>query len=141
ISYQKPAFILFLFILISIITSIVLALFGIFTARIIYHHRKRIVETKYRIGINRRQIILSFIIEIIAVSFMPILISTLIGFPILQFLDKFILTSSETYKIFSLSIPWWLIVSIFFIEFLLLFGGWYLTINQGIQRFKPIRQE
>lgn len=141
ISYQKPEFILFLFILISIITSIILTLFGIFTARIIYHHRKRIVETKYRLGINRNQIILSFIIEIIAVSFMPILISTLIGFPILQFLDKFILTSSETYKIFSLNIPWWLIVSIFFIEFLLLFGGWYLTINQGIQRFKPVRQE
>lgn len=141
ISYQKPAFILFLFILISIITSIVLALFGIFTARIIYNHRKRIVETKYRLGINRNQIILSFIIEIIAVSFMPILISTLTGFSILQFLDKFLLTSTETYKIFSLNMPWWLIVSIFLIEFLLLFGGWYLTINQGIQRFKPIRQE
>jgi hypothetical protein len=141
ISYQKPAFILFLFILISIITSIVLTLFGIFTARIIYQHRKRIVETKYRLGINRNQIILSFIIEIIAVSFMPILISTLIGFPLLQFLDKFLLTSSETYKIFSLNMPWWLIVSVFLIEFLLLFGGWFLLMNQEIHRYKPIRQE
>ena len=133
-------FITFTLIMNSIAVGIIILMFGFTTAKNIFDQRMRLLETYYRIGINKTQIWLGYQFEIFLVSSLPVLLSVPISMKLVEFLSKYLLRYAIEFHIFDLDFSWWLILVAILVEMLFLFIGWNSLLYFNIQKYKPVKQ-
>ncbi len=134
-------FILLLLQITTALTVFVLVFYSLFTSKIIFQQRMKIVETQYRLGANRKQIWWGFTIEILLITIIPISISIGLATTVLQLVDKYLVVKLFVYNQFALCVPWWLLVIITLMEFLAINGIWSIALIRPINQYRPIKQE
>ncbi|MHA1307570.1 MAG: FtsX-like permease family protein [Candidatus Heimdallarchaeota archaeon] len=128
-------------VVITIISSFMLLLFGFLTARNIATQRLRIIDSDYQVGAKNYQIWGNFSIEFFLVIFIPLSISMLIASILLYDVFSFLLDIPQIFKEFVPWLPVWLMGLILLFCIAATFCGWLLEMINRVNRFKPVRQE
>jgi len=125
----------------SLISAFTLLFIGYFTGLKIYDERLRVIESLYRSGAVRRQILGLFTIELTLVNILPMIASIIASVPLIRFLAVFYLDVREVSIIFSPDIPIWVFVVAIIGGLLISTLGWFIALIPAIYRYKPIKQE
>ncbi|MHA1367440.1 MAG: ABC transporter permease, partial [Candidatus Heimdallarchaeota archaeon] len=125
----------------SILSGLTLLFVGYFTGLKIYNERLRVIESLYRSGAVRRQILGLFTLELILVNIIPMVVSILASVPLIRFLAVFYLDVREQYIFFSPDIPAWIFVVAILSGMLISTLGWFIALIPAIYTYKPIKQE
>ncbi|NHJ46926.1 MAG: FtsX-like permease family protein, partial [Asgard group archaeon] len=125
----------------SLLSSLILVFIGFYTGVTIYEERKRIMDSLYRSGAVRHQILGFFTLENIMVNLFPILITMLSVLPLLKLVSTFFLGLQNLYFPFKPGIPWWLILLLVLLGIGLSLIGWLVAIAPAIYRYRPVKQE
>ena len=124
----------------AIIFVLVVVLYGHILASIIYLQRLRIIETEFRLGINKRQIGQGMLLEVLLTTSVPIILSIL--FSILYMLIiKQTIPIQEHYHEFSLWMPWWLLLLLILLGEGLILGGNSSGLLPLLKRYQPVKVE
>jgi len=129
------------FVVITIIASFMLLLFGFLTARNIATQRLRIIDSEYQVGAKNYQIWGNFSIEFFLVVFIPLIISMLIASILLYDVFSFLLDIPQNFKEFVPWLPVWLMGLILLFCLTVVFCGWLLEMINRVNKYKPVRQE
>ncbi|MHA1441679.1 MAG: hypothetical protein ACTSPK_07460 [Candidatus Heimdallarchaeota archaeon] len=125
----------------SILSGLTLLFVGYFTGLKIYNERLRVIESLYRSGAVRRQILGLFTLELTLVNIIPMVASILASVPLIRFLAVFYLDVREQYIFFSPDIPAWIFVVAILSGMLISTLGWFIALIPAIYTYKPIKQE
>lgn len=120
---------------------ILCVIYGYLTANNVYSSRKRIIETEYRLGIDRRSIWWGISLEVLSIIIMPILISAIIGSLSLIILDKIIISIIQNFVQFKIWLPWWLYIITPLLALIVILGGWFIGIIPLVNNYRPIKVE
>ncbi len=124
----------------SVIVASIIFFYGYITAVTIYNRRKRIIETEYRLGIDRNQIWQGMVLEIILITAGPVLISTMASCLFLLLLKQLI-PIQQIYHSFNLWLPWWLLILITLLSECLIVGGNAASLIPQVKNYRPIKVE
>lgn len=124
----------------SIIVAIIVFFYGYITAVTIYNRRKRIIETEYRLGIDRNQIWQGMVLEIVLITVGPVMISTLTSCLFLL-LFKQLIPIQQIYHSFKLWLPWWLLILMTLLSECLILGGNAASLIPQVRNYRPIKVE
>ncbi|MBD3193236.1 MAG: hypothetical protein GF308_21560 [Candidatus Heimdallarchaeota archaeon] len=127
--------------LFGIIASFSLLYIGYFTGQKIYEERVRIIESLYRVGAERGQIIGLFTFEMILTNLLPILVTVFSSLPLLEIISTNTLGAEEVYYPFKPGIPIWVYFVVTLGGLVLAIGGWLLSLMPSVYRYRPIKQE
>lgn len=130
-----------LLVIITIIASFAILLFGFLTARNIYTQRLRIIESEYQVGAKNYQIWGNFSIELFLVILIPLLVSVLITSILLYEIYRFLLDIPQISKEFVPWLPVWLVGLILLFCLIVVFCGWLPKMITRVNKYKPARQE
>jgi hypothetical protein len=136
----QAKYILFNLILNTVIITAVVIFLGFTTAWNIYSNRINLVETYYRIGLNKQKIWFNYFLEITLVSIVPIIISVPISIYLIEVISRFIIKNSTEYHAFTLDLLWWFVIISIIVQILLLQLGWNSILIYKIKHYKPIKQ-
>lgn len=128
-------------IIITIMTSLAIFLFGFLTARNIYTQRLRIIESDYQVGAKNYQIWGNFSIELLLVILIPLFVSMTIASILLYEIYCLLFDIPQIFKEFIPWLPAWLIVLILLFCLIVVFCGWLPKMITRINKYKPARQE
>jgi hypothetical protein len=120
---------------------ILCVIYGYLTANNVYSTRKRIIETEYRLGIDRRSIWWGISLEVISLIILPIMISAIIGSLSLIILDKIIISIIQNFVQFKIWLPWWLYIITPLLALIVILGGWFIGIIPLVNNYRPIKIE
>jgi len=127
-------------ILCSIIVVLVVFLYGYITASAIYQHRLRVIETEFRLGINREEILKGMILEVLLTTIIPILISLLFGV-FYMLLLKQLIPIRQIYCPFTLWLPWWIFLLTILTSGTLIIGGNSASLIPQVRSYRPVKVE
>ncbi|MBN1329038.1 MAG: hypothetical protein JXA54_06150 [Candidatus Heimdallarchaeota archaeon] len=129
---------LFFYAILSILTLIFV---GYFTGLRIFEERGRIIESLYRVGAVRGQILRFFTFEYILINLLPIITMIILSLPIIRFVAKYFLGYNEYYSVYQANIPSWIIIIAIIGGLLVTTFGWLLALIPSIYKFRPVKQE
>ncbi|MBN1330084.1 MAG: hypothetical protein JXA54_11480 [Candidatus Heimdallarchaeota archaeon] len=138
--YFLSTFQLGLIILSSIISILTLFFSSFILAQNIFQRRSRNIESDFRLGASKKQLILSYTFEFLFISFLPIIISLFIGGIAIHFL-QLILNIDQSYIMFKPWLSWWVILLIFILTISISILGWWINVKSNIRKYQPIKQE
>jgi hypothetical protein len=124
-----------------LLSSLSLIFIGFYTGVSIFEERGRIMDSFYRTGAIRRQILGIFSIEVILINSIPILITMITSIPLIQFIASYYLGIPSNYYPFRPGTPWWLFILLFLMGIVLSLIGWFIALVPAIYRYKPEKQE
>ncbi len=128
-------------IILVILIAILLLLLGFISSSNTFQNNIQSIEASYRVGATKRQLFVSYSLELQMVILFPLLISVIGGFFLQKALSSFLYNSLITYKPIELWIPIWLIGVILSVEYVSLMLGWSLKFSYDLKSYQPIRQE
>jgi len=118
-----------------------LVFIGYFSGNKIFDDRIRTIESMYRVGAIRRQILQMFTFELVLVNIIPIITMIFAAFPLAKFLSVYYLDVSEIYIPYKSYYEAWMI-ALFIIGGLALSTiGWLIALVPKIYRYRPVKQE
>ncbi|MHA1306522.1 MAG: FtsX-like permease family protein [Candidatus Heimdallarchaeota archaeon] len=118
-----------------------LVFIGYFSGNRIFNDRMRTIESLYRVGAVRRQILTMFTFELILVNLIPLIGMIFAAFPLSKFLSVYYLGVSEIYIPFKSYYSGWLITLIILGGIMLSIIGWWIALIPQIYRYRPVKQE
>jgi hypothetical protein len=124
-----------------LLSSLSIVLIGFYSGVSIFEERGRIMDSFYRSGAVRRQILGIFSIEIVLINSIPILITMLISLPLIQYIASYYLYVQAFYSPFKPGISWWLVLLLFLAGIALSLLGWFIALVPAIYRYRPEKQE
>ncbi|NHK30802.1 MAG: ABC transporter permease [Asgard group archaeon] len=124
-----------------LLSSLSIIFIGFYTGVSIFEERGRIMDSFYRSGAVRRQILGIFSIEIILINSIPILITMITSLPLIQYIASYYLYLQSFYYPFKPGISWWLILLLFLAGITLSLIGWFIALVPAIYRYRPEKQE
>jgi len=125
----------------AILSSLLLIFVGFFTAVRVFDERKRIIDSLYRTGAEKKQLIGFFTFEHFLINSLPLLLSILSSLFLVKALALNFLGAEEHFYPYHPSIPWWLFILVFLLGQLLLLSGWLVVLVPALYRFKVEKQE
>ncbi|MHA1880468.1 MAG: FtsX-like permease family protein [Candidatus Heimdallarchaeota archaeon] len=125
----------------SILSSLLLVFVGFFTSIRIFDERKRIIDSLYRVGARKQQLIGYFSLEHVLINSLPLLLAILSSLFLVKVLALNFLGAKEYYYPYHPGIPWWLFLLVFLLGQALLLVGWLAVLFPAIYRFKVEKQE
>ncbi|NHJ86446.1 MAG: hypothetical protein FK734_13360 [Asgard group archaeon] len=125
----------------GILSIITLVFVGYFTGIRVFEERGKIIESLYRVGAIRGQILRFFTLEYILINILPLIIMTLTSLPLIKYIAKYFLGYSEYYSPYRANIPAWIIFVVIVGGLLVSTIGWLIALIPSIYRFKPVKQE
>ncbi|MHA1126368.1 MAG: FtsX-like permease family protein [Candidatus Heimdallarchaeota archaeon] len=125
----------------SLISAFTLLFIGYFTGLKIYDERLRVIESLYRSGAERRQILGLFTLELTLINIIPMIASVLASIPLIRFLAVFYLDVREQYILFSPDIPVWIFIVAIVCGMVISMIGWFIALIPAIYTYRPIKQE
>lgn len=125
----------------TVVTILVAIFYGFITARNIYTERVRIIESEYQIGAKKRQIWVSFTIELMLIIIIPLALSFAATIPILNNVSGQLLNVSQIFLKFKPWLPWWLTIIVILLCYVTLTSGWLMEMIPSVRRYRPIKQE
>ena len=114
---------------------------GYYTGLKIMEERGKIIESLYRVGSVKRQLIGMFTTELLFINLLPMIIMILISLPLIKFISIFILGVQQDYFPYKAGIPFWIILSFLLAGLIIAILGAFIAILPTIYRFKPVKQE
>jgi len=118
-----------------------LVFIGYFSGIKIFDDRIRAIESMYRVGAIRRQILQMFTFELVLVNIIPMITMIFAAFPLAKFLSVYYLGVSEIYIPYKSYYEAW-IIALFIIGGLALSTiGWLIALVPKIYRYRPVKQE
>ncbi len=129
---------LFFYLFLSIFT---LVFVGYFTGNKILEDRMRTIESLYRLGAVKRQILGMFTLELFFVNLLPIIIALAISLPLIKYLIIYYLGLNENYIFFQSYLPIWLLTLIVIAGILISTFGWIIALIPKLYKYKPGKQE
>lgn len=124
-----------------IMSSFAVLFVGYFTGLTIYQERNRIIDSMYRTGALRVQLLGFFTLEYFMSNFLPMLITILCSLPLIRIIAIYLLEVREVYYPFKPNIPIWLIIVILVSGILFSSIGWLIALVPAIYRYRPTKQE
>ncbi|MFW9923783.1 MAG: FtsX-like permease family protein, partial [Candidatus Thorarchaeota archaeon] len=115
--------------------------FGFIFGQVIYNRNLKAIEINIRIGANKKQIIKSFVIEILTTALLPILFSTVISYLVFDIFTSRILIVQQKYHQFNVWFPVWLFFLLVILWVVALVGGWLLGTIPSLRSYTPTKQE
>jgi MFS family permease len=125
----------------ALLASVILVLVGFYTGVTIYDERRRIMDSLYRTGAVRGQILGIYTLEMTLVTLIPITVTLLASILLIKFIATFFLGVQSNYYPFKPEVSWWLILLLIFGGLALSLIGWFATIAPAIYRYRPVKQE
>ena len=107
----------------------------------IYEERGRIIESLYRVGAIRGQILAIFTFEYFLVISLPLMITVFASLPLFGLVADFFLESQSFYQPYAPGIPAWTIVLIIIGGLVISMLGWLLALIPAIYRYRPVKTE
>ncbi|TFF90858.1 MAG: ABC transporter permease [Promethearchaeota archaeon] len=132
---------LYLMVFNSAITIFVIFIFAFTSAQTIFKDRLKIIESLYRIGAKREQLWKSFTIEIVLLISIPLIISILIGIFLLPLIGKIFINQHQVYSLFKPVLKWWTIPLFYFVTYLIIMSGWFLSIIPQVKKYHLLKQK
>lgn len=114
---------------------------GYFTGQKIYEERVRIIESLYRVGAVRGQIVGLFTFEMGLTNLLPMVVTILSSLPLLKVISINTLGAQNVYYPFKPGIPIWVYFVVIIGGVVLAIGGWLLSLAPSVYRYRPIKQE
>ncbi|MHA1463238.1 MAG: ABC transporter permease, partial [Candidatus Heimdallarchaeota archaeon] len=130
-----------LFVLITILSILLTAIYGCFKAANIYKERKRLLEIFIRNGARNWVIVGNFSLEFVLVLFIPIIVSIVIAIPYLKILSGFMLNVVTEYSDFTLWYPWWIFILTGLIALFSVLIGWCVCLSLFVKSYKSYKNE
>ncbi len=131
----------FILILTTIFTILLLLLYGYTTSSMILSSRNKIIEIEYQTGVSKKLLGLGFASELFFISFVPLLMSVLISFPIINLIENMFIIQYPVFKKFELFTPIWIYVLTFGLEFIAVYSSWITNLIHVIKNYHPEKQE
>ncbi len=125
----------------AVLAAITIIFVSYFTGLKIYEERGRIIESLYRVGAIRGQILAIFTFEYFLVISLPLLITVFASLPLFGLVADFFLESQSFYQPYTPGIPAWTIVLIIIGGLVISMLGWLLALIPAIYRYRPVKQE
>ncbi|MBN1328682.1 MAG: hypothetical protein JXA54_04335 [Candidatus Heimdallarchaeota archaeon] len=123
-----------------IITITILCLICYFLARNVYQQKIKIIESSFRVGASKKQLLSSLLIEFSIASFLPLFISIAFGLGLLPMILPLLFNFPIPYTNFS----WqgnWLIIFVLVPLVLPLLFTYYIGLFPLVKRYKLIKEE
>jgi hypothetical protein len=127
--------------LFSILAAVTLLFVSYFTGLKIYQERVRIIESFYRVGAVRRQIIGIFTFEYFLVNALPMLIALLVSLPLLRPIALYFLDITELYYPYKPGVAFWLVITVILSGLAISTIGFLLAVIPKVYQYKPVKQE
>jgi hypothetical protein len=118
-----------------------LVFIGYFSGNKVFDDRVRMIESMYRVGAIRRQILLMFTFELVLVNFIPIIVMIFASLPLARFLSVFYLGVSEKFVYYKAHLSGWIITLLILGGLALSALGWLIALIPRVYRYKPVKQE
>ena len=134
--FQKNNLLFFVF-----LSAFALIFVGYFTGRKIYEERGRIIESSYRVGAERSQILGYFTLEHVLINGLPIIITLLLSLPLIRYISLYYVGIQEVYYPYKPGIPFWIILLVIIGGIAISLIGWLVALVPLIYRYRPIQQE
>lgn len=125
----------------AILAAVTIIFVSYFTGLKIYEERGRIIESLYRVGAVRGQILAIFTFEYILVVSLPLLITVFASLPLFGLVADFFLESQSFYQPYAPGVPIWSIMLIIIGGLVISMLGWLLALIPAIYRYRPVKQE
>ncbi|HUT82824.1 MAG TPA: hypothetical protein VMZ29_16630 [Candidatus Bathyarchaeia archaeon] len=122
----------------SVLTLIVISSY---TAREIYQDRTMVIESFYRVGAVRKQIIRAFTIEFLLIIILPLILTIFTSFTLIPTIATRLINVESFYTSFKIAIPFWLLISTLIGGILFSLFGWLPILITQIYRYQPVKQE
>jgi len=125
----------------AILSAVTIIFVSYFTGLKIFEERGRILESLYRVGAVRGQVLGIFTFEYFLVITLPLLITVFASLPLFGFIADFFLESQNIYQPYAPAVPAWMIVLIIIGGIIISMLGWLLAMVPSIYRYRPVKQE
>lgn len=124
----------------SVIFTLIVFFYGYTIASIIYLQRLRIIETEFRLGINKSQIWQGMLLEVLVTTVIPVVLSTLFSI-LYSLLLKQMIPIQQNYHKFALWMPWWVLLLTTIISECLIVGGNSASLIPLVKKYRPVKVE
>ena len=114
--------------------------FTILSSNSVYKEQINIVEINYRLGISRREIINSLLLELLLVTTIPLLLTVLSSVPFIP-LYALSLDVNQQYQLLDYWIPFWVLCIVFFVAIIIISITWVVSLYMQLRRYKTVKQE
>ncbi|MCK5046085.1 MAG: hypothetical protein KAS22_05865 [Candidatus Heimdallarchaeota archaeon] len=125
----------------AILAAVTIIFVSYFTGLKIFEERSRIIESLYRVGAVRGQILGMFTFEYFLVIALPLLITIFASLPLFGLVADFFLDTQSYYQTYTPGIPVWTIVLIIIGGLVISMLGWLLALIPAIYRYRPVKTE
>lgn len=125
----------------AILAAVTIIFVSYFTGLKIFEERSRIIESLYRVGAVRGQILGIFTFEYFLVIALPLLITVFASLPLFGLVANFFLDTQSYYQTYTPGIPAWTVVLIILGGLVISMLGWLLALIPAIYRYRPVKQE
>ena len=125
----------------AILAAVTIIFVSYFTGLKIFEERSRIIESLYRVGAVRGQILGMFTFEYFLVVALPLLITIFASLPLFGLVADFFLDTTSYYQTYTPGIPAWTIVLIILGGLVISMLGWLLALIPAVYRYRPVKQE
>ncbi len=127
--------------LFTIIASFTLLFVSYFTGLTIYQERVRIIESFYRVGAIRKQMIGIFTFEYLLINALPMISAILLSLPLIRPIALLFLNIREEFYPYKPGIAFWFVLVAILVGLTISTLGFLLAIIPKIYRYKPVKQE
>ncbi|MFW9923782.1 MAG: FtsX-like permease family protein [Candidatus Thorarchaeota archaeon] len=125
----------------TIFSFVILMTNSFLVSRTVLDLKYNVIEIEHSIGATKNQIMFGLSFEIIVVMFIPLLISSIIGFLFSKYLTGFLFTSSNTYQQFEMNLSVGLLFLVILLGFSSIVLGSLLKIIPSVRTYYPSKQE
>ncbi|HUT82833.1 MAG TPA: FtsX-like permease family protein [Candidatus Bathyarchaeia archaeon] len=125
----------------AVLSILTLFFVGYFTGLRIFEERGKIIESLYRVGAIRGQILRFFTLEYILINLLPMTIMILLTLPLLRFVAKYFLGYNEYYSPYKPNVPGWIILVVILGGLLVTTIGWLFALIPSIYKYRLVKQE
>jgi len=127
--------------LFTILASFTLLFVSYFTGLTIYQERVRIIESFYRVGAIRKQMVGMFTFEYLLINALPMIASILLSLPLMKPVALFFLNIGEEFYPYQPRVAFWLVIIVILGGLAVSTLGFLLAIIPKIYGYKPVKQE
>ncbi|MBN1328683.1 MAG: ABC transporter permease [Candidatus Heimdallarchaeota archaeon] len=123
----------------SIVSFLIAILYGYITTTNILNFRNKAIEIEYTIGVSKRKIISTFLLEVTLIAIIPIIISIVLGIYFGKFVGIILTSNYQTYLHFNLKFSGLFILAIIMSisSFVI---GWLLGVIPHVKNYRLVKE-
>jgi len=125
----------------AVLAAFTLIFVGYFTGIRLFEERSKIIESLYRVGAVRGQILRFFTFEFLLVNSIPLIVMVIGSLPVIRFVALYFLGANEVYSPYQPGVPAWIIIIVILAGLLITTIGWLLSLIPALYRYRPVKQE